>query len=249
MVNKPEIKKVNILGLNVDKVTMAEAVDFSIDVIERGDFAQIITLNAEIAYLSYRDSQKKALVNGADLATPDGSGILWASEKYGDPVVERVSGVDLTENLMKAAAERGHSLYCLGAKEEVVAKAVENIQNKFNIEIAGWHNGYFSLEESDKIAADIKASNADILLVAMGYPRQDQWIAEHGRDCGVKIAIGIGGSFDVFAGLVKRAPKAWQSMRLEWLYRLIKDPRRFKRTLNLPKFMFAVKADIKTKKK
>lgn len=245
MLNKPEREKVNILGLNVDKVTMKQAVNFAVEAIEKGDFARILTLNAEIAYLSYRDPEKKSLVNTADLVTPDGSGIVWAAEKYGNPIEERVSGVDLTENLLKIANKRGYSIYCLGAKEEVAAMAVKNIQKGFDVKIVGWRNGYFPLEESREIAANVKASGADILLVAMGYPRQDQWIADYGRECGIKIAIGIGGSFDVFAGLVKRAPKIWQSMRLEWLYRLIKDPRRFKRTLNLPKFMSAVKADIK----
>ncbi|MDO4541360.1 MAG: WecB/TagA/CpsF family glycosyltransferase [Bacillota bacterium] len=240
-------KKVEILGLGVNDVTMEETVTFVADTVGQGGFARILTLNAEMAYLSYNDSQRKSLVNNAELVTPDGSGIMWAAERYGQPIRERVSGIDLTERLLSDSKAKGYKFYCLGAKEEILEAAVKNMETKYGAYIAGWHHGYFSLEESSDIAAKIKETGANILLVAMGFPRQDKWIEDHGKACGVNVAMGIGGSFDVLAGSVKRAPKIWQRMKMEWFYRLIKDPRRFKRVLNLPKFMQAVKRDVAKK--
>ena len=243
MLNENKTDKVEILGLKVDNITMTEAAAFIEDTIADGNFARVVTLNAEIAYLSYDDKDKASLVNGADLVTPDGSGIMWAGEQYGCVIKERVSGIDLTEKLFSVGQKKNYKFYCLGAKEEVVKAAVSNIEKKYNVNVVGWRNGYFPLEESESIAREIKSSGAQILLVAMGFPRQDKWIADYGALTGVNVALGIGGSFDVFAGLVKRAPVIWQRLRLEWLYRLLKDPRRIKRVLNLPKFMRAVKKD------
>ncbi len=243
-----ETRSMNILGLKVDNITMAESLDFVKNVIADQGYARILTLNAEIAYLSSKDKKQGELVNGADLVTPDGAGIMWASQHYGAPITERVSGVDLTERLLSLSQAEGYSFYCLGAKEETVSLAVKNMATKYGAKIAGYHNGYFSWDDSAAIVEDIKKSHANILLVAMGFPRQDLWLKEFGPECGVNIGIGVGGSFDVFAGLIKRAPQIWQQLRLEWLYRLLKDPRRFKRTLNLPRFMRDVKRDIRSKR-
>ncbi|MEG0873761.1 MAG: WecB/TagA/CpsF family glycosyltransferase [Clostridiales bacterium] len=246
---KPDYPSINILGLKVNSVNMAETLSFVSKTVKNDEFSQILTLNAEIAYLSFNDKERRKLVNNCDLVTPDGSGIMWAAEQYGSPVSERVAGIDLLQNLLGVGAKEQYRFYFLGAKEDIVAEAAKKVKTQYNCNVVGFHNGFFSDDESLQIVDDIKNSGANILFVAMGYPRQDMWIAKYAKSAGVNVGVGVGGSFDVLAGKVKRAPAFWQNIQMEWFYRLLKDPRRLKRTMNLPKFMSAVKKDINKKEK
>ncbi len=232
------LKEIKILGLKVHNVDMADSLA-CIDKALAGDrLFRVITLNAEIAYGAYGNEELTALINSADLVTPDGSGILWAAAKNGVKIKERVCGIDLLMALMERYDGGEHGFYFLGAKPEVIKAAYRRICEKYPaLRCCGYHDGYFGVENSDAIAAEIAASGADILIAAMGAPFQDRWIASYGDACGVKVGIGVGGSFDVISGNVKRAPLFFQRARLEWLYRLFADPSRWRRTMILPKFM------------
>ena len=240
------LNDVRILGLKVHNVTMADALAFVEEALHKDGFSRIITLNAEIAYGAYDDEKLVSLINEADLVTPDGSGILWAADRYGTPLKERVCGIDLLMALLEHYNDDSHGFYFLGAKAEVANAAAEKIRSSYpNLRFCGYHDGYFGKENSEAMAKEIKESGAEILIVAMGAPFQDLWIAEYGKACGAKVAIGVGGSLDVISGTVKRAPKIVQKLRLEWLYRLLKDLSRWRRVLALPKFMSLVKKQCK----
>ena len=240
------LNEVRILGLKVHNVTMAEALSFVDEALEKEELSRIITLNAEIAYGAHDDEKQIALINDADLVTPDGSGIIWAANRYGTPLKERVCGIDLFTAMMERYQDGSHGFYFLGAKPEVAEIAAKKIRSKYpNLRFCGYHDGYFGKENSEAMAKEIKESGAEILIAAMGAPFQDLWIAEYGEACGAKVAIGVGGSLDVISGTVKRAPKLVRKLRLEWLYRVLKDLSRWRRVLVLPKFMSLVKKQCK----
>lgn len=225
---------------------MRQALALIGDALKGHGLFRVITLNSEIIYDAYGNDGLKALINSADLVTPDGSGVLWAAAKYGVAIRERVCGIDLLEELLERYADGGCGFYFLGATPEIAALAAARIKENYpRLKFCGYHDGYFGRENSVEMAQIIKKSNADILIAAMGAPYQDEWIAAYGEACGVKVGVGVGGSLDVISGRFRRAPAFIQRTRLEWLYRLIREPRRFKRTLKLPKFMRLVKKEIK----
>ena len=239
-------KEIRILGLKVHNVDMAEALAFADEALKGDGLSRIITLNAEIAYGAYDNESLCGLINGADLVTPDGTGIVWAARQYGTPLKERVCGIDLLVALMERYNDGSHGFYFLGAKPEIAEAASEKIRAQYpNLNYRGYHDGYFGKENSEAMAEIIAESGADILIVAMGAPFQDQWIADFGEKCGVKLGIGVGGSLDVISGAVKRAPMIFQKLRLEWFYRLMTDFSRWKRMTALPKFMRLVKKQCK----
>ncbi|MEE0775604.1 MAG: WecB/TagA/CpsF family glycosyltransferase [Bacillota bacterium] len=236
-------KEIHVLGLPVVDASMEETLAYIDRVVDEGGFSRIVTMNAEIAYAAATNSEIRSIVETADYITADGSGILWAAERYGTPLRERVSGIDLVQNLL---SQGKHRFYFLGAHPEVVEAAVANIRRDYpQAEIVGYRDGYFKEEESPAIAREIAAAQTDILFVAMGFPRQDQWITQYHDAANIHVAIGVGGSLDVLSGNVKRAPRFFQKTGLEWFYRLCADPKRLKRTMALPKFMSLVKKDCK----
>lgn len=242
-----ELKEISILGLKVHQVDMAQSLAFLDEALSSDGFTQVITLNAEIAYNAYGNEELTALINNADLVTPDGSGILWASSRYGVALTERVCGIDLLTSLLETYNDSSVGFYFLGAKPEVAALAAEKIRSRYpNLRYCGYHDGYFGAENSEAMAETISRSGADILIAAMGAPFQDRWLAQYGSLCGVKIGIGVGGSLDVISGTVKRAPIFFQKMRIEWLYRLFTDFSRWKRVMALPKFMRLVNKQCKS---
>jgi N-acetylglucosaminyldiphosphoundecaprenol N-acetyl-beta-D-mannosaminyltransferase len=163
----------------------------------------------------------------ADLVTADGMSIVWASRLLGQPLKQRVTGIDLFERLVDRAAEQGWSVYFLGSREESVRGVTEkSLKSHPTLRIAGWHNGYFDASESESVAKAIRASRADLLFVAMGSPVQELWIASNLERTGVRFAMGVGGSFDHLSGFARRAPGWMQRAGLEWLYRLMREPRR-----------------------
>ncbi len=233
--------KANILGSYIDIIDFAGAIDQIKTYIRLKKPTQVITLNAEIVYNAQEDKKLQKIINQADLVTPDGIGIVWAARRLGWEVKERVTGIDMVYNICEEAEKEGYKIYLLGAAPEVITKAAANLRQDYpQLNIVGTKDGYFTEEEIANIIDEIKKARPDILLVALGAPKQEYFIDEHKEALEVPVSIGVGGSFDVIAGVKKRAPAIFIKLNLEWLYRLITEPSRIKRQLVLPKFVWAV---------
>lgn len=229
-----------VLGLPVDAVDMAGALSLLRTAIETHRPAQVVTLNAEMAMLGLADPAFRTVVENAGLVVPDGAGVVWALRRGGQPV-GRLPGIELTQALLGLAESEGWGVYVLGASPEVNAGAVAEIVRRHpRLRLVGARDGYFTAETEDVILSSIRSAAPDILLVALGVPRQEHWIAQHQGALGVSVAIGVGGSLDVLAGKVQRAPVLMQRLNLEWLYRLLKEPWRWRRMMALPRFVGAV---------
>ena len=234
---------VRILGVRVDNIDMVGAILKVRQFIEEKRFAQIITLNAEILYKAQSDEVLLELIDRAKMVTPDGNGVVWAAKKLGQDLTERVTGIDLMTEVCRHAAANKWRVFLLGGQPGVAQIAANNLLHKYEgIEIAGTAHGYFSKHENgeEEVLAAIKEAAPDMLFVALGAPKQDFWIDANKEVLGKLVAMGVGGSFDVIAGRVKRAPAFWQRLRLEWLWRLLLEPRRIGRVLALPAFTFKV---------
>ncbi|MGI6361663.1 MAG: WecB/TagA/CpsF family glycosyltransferase [Bacillota bacterium] len=245
---------VKILGVRVDNVDMVQSlclIQEYIDCFSKNKKKNhIITLNAEIIYRAKDDVKLKEIINKAELVTPDGSGVVWASQQLGEPLSERVTGIDLLAHLCRQAQPAGWKLYFFGSKPGVAQAAKAKIEEGFpNINIVGVHDGYFTPEEEPSIIADINDKKPDILFVALGAPKQEFWINENRDKLDVAVMMGVGGSFDVISGNVKRAPVFFQKLRLEWLWRLLSNPSRAGRMKVLPKFVKLVKKSKKERKR
>jgi N-acetylglucosaminyldiphosphoundecaprenol N-acetyl-beta-D-mannosaminyltransferase len=229
------MEKVNILGVNVDVVNMKQATDIAMGFLETDELSVIYTPNSEIILYASENEEFLPVVNSADLIIPDGIGVVYGAKILGEPLKERVAGFDLVCNLLPVLAEKGKSIYLLGAKPGVAELAAENLKEKYpKLIIAGTHDGYF--KDDQEVIDDINASNPDFLMVCLGFPKQEIWIYNNKHRLNAKVAIGAGGCLDVFAGTVQRAPQFYCDHGIEWLYRLIKQPSRFGRMLALPKF-------------
>ena len=239
-----------ILGSKVDNVTMQQALERIEVFIRDKSFAHIVTLNAEIAWLAHSDEKLRRVINDAALVTPDGSGIVWAAEQLGCPLPERVAGCDLAEQLCALAAQKGYKVFMLGAEQGVAEEAAQKLCAKYpGLSICGCYHGFF-LKEPDgtqKVYALLREAQPDILLVAMGAPKQEFVIEDMKGKLPSMVVMGVGGSFDVFAGRVKRAPVIVQKLHLEWLWRTVLQPSRWKRTMRLPLFMREVRRRAKAK--
>jgi N-acetylglucosaminyldiphosphoundecaprenol N-acetyl-beta-D-mannosaminyltransferase len=208
----------------------------------------IVTPNSEIIMNATKDQELKMLIEEAGLIIPDGIGLVYASKIIGQPLNERVTGVDFLNSILKYLEENGKSIYLLGSKpanEEspsVADMAAENMLIKYpNLKIAGTHDGYFKKEEEGDLVKNINESGADFLCAALGAPKQEKFIYEHRNEfTNIRAGIGVGGSLDVWAGVVKRAPIFYQEHGLEWLYRFVQEPSRYKRMAQLPLFMVKV---------
>jgi len=233
--------KVNILGVNIDKVTYTEAVDKIFNMLNEKGNHSVFTPNSEIILMAYKDEAFCEILNSADLLTADGIGVVHASKIVKNPVPERVAGYDMACGIIKKISQSGHRLYMFGGKPGVAELAAEKLKEQYPLlNIVGTHNGYFSPEELDTIIEDINMSGADLLFVCLGAPTQEKWIYTNRDKLSCHVMMGIGGSLDVFAGTVQRAPEIWCKLGLEWLYRLIKEPWRLPRMMALPKFGFTV---------
>ncbi len=233
---------VNLLGVPVAAVTMDEALDILERFLAERRTHLVVTSDASALVRAQEDEEFRSIVQRADLVTPDGIGVVWSARLLGLPVYERVPGVELMAKLCERAAQKGWRVFLLGAKPGVAEMAARNLQARYpNLQIVGTHHGYFSPDEEPQIIAQIKAAQPDILFVAFGIPKQEKWIAKHADELQVPLCIGVGGSFDVHAGIVQRAPEWVQRLCLEWLYRTLKDPkRRLPRLLAIPKLLWLV---------
>ncbi|MFZ5988701.1 MAG: WecB/TagA/CpsF family glycosyltransferase [Bacillota bacterium] len=235
---------VDILGIPVDNVTMEEAVNRVEEFLQSSEINTVYTPNAEIMMAAQRDPSLKKILCGANLLVPDGAGVVLASKILKPSLKERVAGFDLTKNLFNRASNKNVRFFFLGGKPGVAEEAAENLKkDNIRIEVVGIRDGYFPKGEEDQVINQINSSGADVLLVALGAPRQEKWIHENKKRLNVKVCIGVGGTFDVLAGKTKRAPEFFQKSGLEWLYRLYKEPWRFIRMLDLPRFILLVIAN------
>ena len=233
---------VRILGIRVDEYDMLQSLDLIGAFVSQGreELKQVVTINPEGVWLAVKDPDLAGIIDNAALVTPDGNGILWAAERLGAPLRERVPGIELLENICRRGAEEGWSVYLLGAKPGVAEKAAERLCEKYpGLNVVGCDNGYFRDREEQAIDA-IRKAGPDVLFAALGMPYQEQWLHRHRKKLGCAVAVGVGGSFDVLAGLVRRAPVMWQRLKLEWLWRLLSDPKRWRRYLVIPRYMRAV---------
>ncbi len=232
---------VTILGVRVHRVGMQETLDCIEGWIRERTPRMVITADANALVLAQDDSEFRHLLATADLVTPDGFGLLWAARRCGTPFPERVPGVELVARLAQLSHEHGYRLYFVGAAPGVAQRAAQNLLQRFpSARIVGIDHGYFTPEQEPEVLTRIRAVQPDVLLVGMGMPRQEKWIARHKDQLGVPVSVGVGGSFDVYAGVVRRAPRWMQRYGLEWLWRLLQDPRKIAKVRNLPRFMWRV---------
>lgn len=232
---------VTILGLRVDRVSVGETLAAIDRFIQEKTPHTIVTADASMAVIARQDPELHAIVEGADLVTPDGAGILLASRLLGVPVSYKVSGVDLVAHLCALSPGKGYRIFFLGAAPGVAAEAAEKAQVRWpGTHIVGVRDGYFTPEQEPTVLAQIKAAAPDIVMVAFGIPKQEKWIARHKAALGVPVFMGIGGSFDVLSGRVKRAPVFMQRFGFEWLYRLIQNPKKISKVMTLPQFALLV---------
>ena len=239
-------ERVNILGVDVDAVTMAEAVDVVRRAMDTRVGIMVATANAEMLMRATHDEELRRILNASALVVPDGAGTVWAARHLGHAMPERVAGYDLAQELLRCAPAEGRRVYFFGSAPGVAEKAKAKAEQLYpGIEIVGVRNGFFSPADNAAIIAEIRAARPDLLLVALGVPKQEKWIAAHLAALDVPVAIGVGGTLDVMAGVMKRAPYWMQKAKLEWLFRGLMQPKRAGRLLALPKFVLKVHASRK----
>lgn len=228
------MERTTVLGVPVDLLDAEGALSKVETAIRDNATMHIVTLNAEMAMLAKENSEFAEIMQRAGLVLPDGSGVVWAVRRQGKKI-HKLAGVDFVSHLARQAQEKGWKLFLLGARPEIVSQAAEKLETLYPGTIAGHTDGYF--KEDAPVLEAIQAAKPDILLVALGVPRQEKWIAQYQRELNIPICMGVGGSFDVIAGAVPRAPKLMQKMHLEWLFRLYLEPWRWRRMMVLPRFV------------
>lgn len=231
------LSSVEISRVRVHDVTTQETLGLMRQMVQSGKAHQVVTVNPEFVMRARRDETFAHVLDGADLALPDGQGILWAARMLRKPLRERVTGADTTPRIAALCAREGYSLYLLGAAPGVADTAAARlVAANPGLPIAGVYAGSPSVSEEDEIVARVQAASPDFLLVAYGAPAQDLWIARNLERLGVPVCIGVGGTLDFVAGVVPRAPLWMRKRGLEWLFRLIQNPRRITRMMALPKY-------------
>ncbi|RWZ59074.1 glycosyltransferase [Halobacillus fulvus] len=234
------MKQVPIMGIpfsRIDHKTLIKKLD---EHVMREEKSFVITANPEIVMQANADTTYMKNLHKANYITADGIGIVRASQLLNDPLPERVTGYDLMLDLLEIANIKGYKIFLLGTYAEALARVERNLKYHYpDIEIVGTHDGYFDWD-SNTVTEQVKAAEPDLTFVALGAPKQEKWIAENIDSFDKGVFLCVGGSFDVIAGDVKRAPAVWRRHNIEWLYRLLKQPRRWRRMTALPKFAFNI---------
>lgn len=239
-----ELKEVKILGVKIHKVTMSEAFNVFLNLLNQNTCQTIFTPNTEIVMAAQEDKELKTILAQGDLVIPDGIGLIYASNIHNLGLEERVPGVELMDKMLKFCHTTKKTVFILGGKPGVADRAAENILSEYpNIKVKGTQDGYFSEDDELKVIDKINDVRPDVLFVALGAPKQEKWIYKHKKILNVKVAMGVGGGVDIWAGTAKRAPKVFIDMHLEWFYRLVMNPSRFGRMLSIPKFLIKVMID------
>lgn len=225
--------KTDVLGIQFDNLSREEARQAGAALLRAPEFHYVVTPNPEFILAAEKDLEFQKILNRADLVLPDGVGVVYSARILGTPLKGRVPGFDFACDMLEELDRLGGRLYLLGAKPGVAEEAGRRILEKHpNIVLCGVHDGYF--QESDPVAREVAQARPDLLFVCLGAPKQEKWISRFGLLTGARMAIGLGGALDVFAGNLERAPERWQRMGLEWAYRLKKEPRRIGRMARLP---------------
>ncbi len=231
--------RTDVLHVGFDNITMEEALTRAEAMLEKEGADVVVTPNPEMVWLCRKNEELRKTLDAASLVLPDGIGIVYGAKILGRPLKERVPGADFGLSLMERMAKTGKSVYLLGAKPGVAEEAARRLSERFpGLRIAGTNDGYFT--EDGLVVEKINAATPDLLLVCLGMSKQELWMERNRDRLNVRLMAGLGGSLDVYAGTVQRAPESWQRHNLEWLYRLVKQPSRFGRMLKLPAFLAAV---------
>ena len=237
---RPALPVRDILGVPLCAVAMKDVLVAIDDAISTRRRLRIGVVNAAKLVNMRRDATLRQDVLSSDVILADGMSVVWASRFLGRPLPERVAGIDLMFAMLRQGARMRHRVYCLGATQDVLDGVAERIAAEYpGLELAGRHHGYYASDEEPAVAAAIAAAHADILFVAMTSPRKEHFMARWGDQLGVPVCHGVGGSFDILAGKVRRAPERWQRMGLEWLYRVYQEPRRLWRRYLMTNILFS----------
>lgn len=219
--------RIDVLGCLVDNLTMEETVERIASMIASGRPHQHVVVNADKIVKANADPKIRKIVNECDLVNADGMPVLWAASVLRRPLKERVTGIDLFERLVMEAVSRGWKLYFLGAKEAVVSAVVAQFKRQYpSVTVVGWRNGYWTPSEENAVVREISDARPDVLFVAISSPMKEEFLKRYQSEMKVPFAMGVGGSFDVVAGLTKRAPQWMRVTGLEWFYRFLQEPRR-----------------------
>lgn len=236
------MSRIDVLGVSFDDLTMDEAVEIALGFMQERRACYACTPNPEIVMAAKGDAALRAALSGAELVLADGVGITKAAAMLGTPLKSRVPGIDFASNVISRLAQRGGSVYLLGAKPLVAEAAAEKLTQTYpGIVIAGTNDGYFT--DDAPVIEKINAASPDFLMVCLGSPKQELWMSANAGRLSCGLMAGLGGSLDVLAGNVQRAPETWRRLGLEWLYRMIKEPKRLGRVMKLPAFVLEAAAE------
>lgn len=242
---RAEVNRARVLGVPVDCIDMDSAVRQCSELARNGLGGHVVTINPEMALECGHDRELSDVISAAQLVVPDGIGVVMALKMLGWPHRGRVPGIELAEALMKDAAHHGGSVYLVGAKPGVAVEAARKMTERVSgLEVSGVQHGYFCDDEEERVLQAIGEAGPMYVFVGLGAGKQEKWISRARSAAPRAVWVGIGGSFDVMSGNLRRAPSAWQKLGLEWLYRLIQEPSRARRMISLPRFMSAVAADV-----
>lgn len=235
------VPKVHIFGVPISKLGFKDTISLLMKAVESRKPHQVITANPIMVMAAQDNASYMAMMKKAEIIVPDGAGVVWAAGYVGNPVQERVPGIEIMQELLNIAEARGWKVYLLGASPEVIQAAADRIRADHpKIVMAGVRDGYFGADQDQEVIAEIRAADPELLFVGRSADKQEPWIAKYKDELGVPVIMGVGGSFDVISGKLKRAPKLFRQLRLEWFYRLLQEPYRYKRMLVLPKFAMKV---------
>ncbi|GIJ44576.1 UDP-N-acetyl-D-mannosamine transferase [Virgisporangium aliadipatigenens] len=224
--HRPDGKR-KLFGIDVDALTLDETVERCLDAVKDNRLLEVGVINAAKVVKMRRDPELHRAVSGCDVIVADGQSVVWASRLLRARLPERVAGIDLFQRLLAEAERRGLSVYFLGAKADVLAEMERRVATWYpKLRVAGSRDGYFADSEAQEVAEGIARSGADLLFLGMTSPKKEKFVADFGKHSGAKVVHGVGGSFDVLAGVVRRAPRSWQRVGMEWAYRALQEPRR-----------------------